>query len=267
MRELEGKTAFVTGAASGIGRAIARSLAREGVAVAVADIDLAAAKLAAEEIVSAGGRAIPVACDVTSEPSLEAAADETADALGNVHILCNNAGAFAVTRLEDTTRKDWEWLLEINVVGVVNGLHTFLPRMREHGEPAHVVNTASISGHLPVVGLSVYTATKFAVVGLTECLRLELAEDCIGVSVLCPGIVKTALVETSSRHRPSRHGEHAAGDDESMKTLVESGSDPAAIGDRVVEAIRAGEFYIFTHPHIRPAFETRFQEIVEAQSD
>jgi short-subunit dehydrogenase len=128
-----------------------------------------------------------------------------------------------------------------------------------------VVNTASISGHLPAARLGVYTASKFAVVGLTESLRLELADSAIGVSVLCPGIVKTALLETSQRHRPERHGTGTAELSEGMEAVIEIGSDPALVGDRVVEAIKAEEFYIFTHPQMRPAFESRFEGILSAQ--
>jgi NAD(P)-dependent dehydrogenase (short-subunit alcohol dehydrogenase family) len=263
MQDLNGRAAFVTGAASGIGRAIADSLAREGAAIAVADIDLAAAERASKEIEAAGGRAVPIHCDVTSEESLARAADAASEALGPIHVLVNNAGAFTVGVLEETQRKDWEWLLEINVIGVVNGLHTFLPRMRAHGEPSHIVNTASVSGHIPVGGLSIYTASKYAVVGLTECLRAELADSPIGVSVLCPGIVKTGLLESSDRLRPERHASTNERD-KSMDAVIESGSDPAELGDQVAAGIKAGDFYIFTHANLRPVFETRFNEILDA---
>jgi len=167
--------------------------------------------------------------------------------------------------LEETRRRDWEWLLELNVLGVVNGLHTFLPRMRAHGEPAHIVNTASVSGHIPVGGLSIYTASKYAVVGLSECLRLELAGSSIGVSVLCPGIVRTGLLESSRRHRPDRHGgsdSEPVGNE--MGAVIETGTDPAELSQAVVDAVKAGDFYIFTHPNTRPALEQRFREILSA---
>lgn len=266
MQQLEGRNAFVTGGASGIGFAIARSLAARGVRVALADIDAAAAHRAAETIEAGGGRAFAVHCDVTSQTSLSDAADAVESALGEVRIVVNNAGGFTVGPLEQTQRSDWEWLLELNVVGVVNGLHTFLPRLRAQGGEAHILNTASVSGHLPVAGLSIYTASKFAVVGLTECLRLELANSPIGVSVLCPGIVRTSLLETSLRHRPERHGGAGQGGIE-LGQLIEGGSDPAELGERVADAIESGEFYVFTHPHMRPAFERRFAEIVASQSD
>ena len=264
MNDLQGKAAFVTGGANGIGRAIADSFAREGAAVAVADINFEAASLACKEIEASGARAVPVACDVTDLESLERAAVAATDALGPIHLLVNNAGAFSVKPFEETTRQDWEWLLEINVIGVVNGLHTFLPRMRAHGEPSHIVNTASVSGHIPTPGLSIYTASKFAVVGLSESLNIELAESAIDVSVLCPGIVKTGLVDSSRAHRPDRHGGSDAAFGVDMGAVVETGSDPAQVGDRVVEAVKGGEFYILTHPDMKPAFETRFAKILSA---
>jgi NAD(P)-dependent dehydrogenase (short-subunit alcohol dehydrogenase family) len=264
MQDLAGRSAFVTGAGSGIGLAIANRLAREGVAIAAADIDFETVERASREIEAAGGRATPIACDVTSEESLERAADQAGETLGPIHLLVNNAGAFTASLLEETTRRDWEWLLEVNVLGVVNGLHSFLPRMRAHGEPAHIMNTASVSGHLPFGGLSIYTATKYAVVGLSECLRLELAGSTIGVSVLCPGIVKTGLLETSRRHRPARFGASEAASGVPMEAVIESGSDPADLADQVIEAVKTGTFYIFTHPEMRSAFELRFEEILAA---
>ena len=267
MQELKGKSAFVTGGANGIGFAIANCLAQQGVSVAVADIDRAAAAEACERIESGGGRAMPVGCDVTDDSSIKAAADEARAELGAQQILVNNAGAFTVGALEESERSDWEWLFDINVHGVVNGLRTFLPRMRAAGEPAHIVNTASVSGHVPVAGLSIYTATKFAVIGLSECLRLELAGSPIDVSVLCPGIVKTGLVDSSLRHRAEKYGGSSAGGAASpMSGVIETGSDPREVGEQVVSAIRAGDFYVLTHPNMRPAFEKRFEEILSAYS-
>lgn len=261
MQDLSGKSAFVTGAASGIGFAIAEALAAHGVSVAVADIDREAAIDAAARIEALGGRAVPVYCDVTDEGSVAKAADEAAAELGAAQILVNNAGAFTMCALEESERRDWEWLIDVNVHGVVNGLRTFLPRMRASGEPAHIVNTASVSGHIPVAGLSIYTATKFAVVGLSECLRLELAGAPIEVSVLCPGIVKTGLLDTSRKHRADKYGGGALDGTSPMAAVVETGSDPREVGEQVVAAIQAGDFYVLTHPGLRPAFEQRFEEI------
>ncbi len=263
MQELNGKVAFVTGGASGIGLAIARSLAARGVAVAVADIDGAAADAAVKALQKNGATAFAVECDVTSQESIERAADAARDALGAVHIVVNNAGAFTVGALEDSSHSDWEWILDLNVHGVVNGLRVFLPRLKALGEPTHVVNTASVSGHIPVAGLSIYTASKHAVVGLTECLRLELADTQVGLSLLCPGIVKTSLLETSPRHRPERYG--GAGDGVGpMGAVIESGTDPADVGEQVARAIEQGDFYVFTHPPLRPAFEARWGEILKS---
>jgi NAD(P)-dependent dehydrogenase (short-subunit alcohol dehydrogenase family) len=261
LQDLNGKSAFITGAAGGIGRAIAESLAREGVAVAIADIDPDAAGKTCAAIEAQGGKAIPVACDVTQEESLRQAADEATAALGEIQLLVNNAGAFMLAGFEDTKKSDWEWLLEINVMGVVNGLHTFLPHMRAQNAPCHIINTASVSGHIPTPGLSIYTASKFAVVGLTESLRIELAGSSIGVSVLCPGIVKTGLLDSSRNHRAEKHGPSTSGPSP-MDAVITQGSDPALLGDQVVDAVKAGEFYILTHPGLRPAFEKRFKDIL-----
>ncbi len=261
MKDLEGKVAFVTGGASGIGLAIARSLVWRGAKVAVADIDETAARAAVTDMLAEDRHAFAVQCDVTSEESLERAADATREALGDVHIVVNNAGAFTVGALEDSKRSDWEWILELNVVGVVNGLKLFLPRLKALDEETHIVNTASVSGHVPVAGLSIYTASKFAVVGLSECLRLELEGTKVGLSVLCPGVVKTSLLETSPRHRPERHG-GSGGDLGAIGAVIETGTDPADVGEQVARAIEQGEFYVFTHPPLRPAFERRCSEIL-----
>ncbi len=264
MKELDGKAAFVTGGANGIGRAIAESFVREGMAVAIADIDPDAAAQTCRALEETGARAVAIRCDVTDAAQFSRAADEATEALGPIQLLVNNAGAFTASPFEETRHADWEWLLEINVLGVVNGLRTFLPRMRALGGPAHIVNTASVSGHIGVAGLSIYTASKFAVVGLSECLRLELSESPIGLSVLCPGIVKTGLIESSQAHRPDRHGGPAANRGHDLSSITAGGTDPAEIGDRVVAGIKADLFYILTHPELKPAFEKRFEEILDA---
>jgi NAD(P)-dependent dehydrogenase (short-subunit alcohol dehydrogenase family) len=264
VKNLNGTTAFVTGGANGIGFAIARSLAGAGCSIALADIDDEALGKACEEIEREGGRAIGVRCNVTDRDSIEAAADEVNASLGPIQILVNNAGAFSYEPFEETQRSDWEWLLQLNVIGVVNGLHTFLPRMRAGGLPCHIVNTASVSGHIPVSGLSIYTASKFAVVGLTECLKLELAGSEIAISVLCPGIVKTGLLESSSRFRPNEFGGPTQPQEGGMADVVQTGTDPAEIGVQVVDAIRKGDFYIFTHPGMREAIELRAQTLLSA---
>jgi NAD(P)-dependent dehydrogenase (short-subunit alcohol dehydrogenase family) len=264
MQELQGKSAFITGGANGIGRAMAESFAREGVAIAIADIDIKAAAKTCKELERSGAHAIPIEFDVTSEESVSDALVKANETLGPIHLLMNNAGAFAVSPFEETTRRDWEWLLEINVIGVVNGLHAFLPHMRAHGEHAHIINTASVAGHFAGPGLSVYTASKFAVVGLTECLKAELADSPIGVSVLCPGVVRTGLIDSSREHRPERHGGPHADPGVDVASITAGGSDPAAIGDQVVAAVKSGEFYIFTHPDMKPVFEARFDRILAA---
>lgn len=262
--KFKGRSAFITGGANGIGRAIAESFARAGASVAIADIDPKAAERTCQALEASGARAIPIACDVTRPESLSQALAETTDALGPVQLLVNNAGAFSVAPFEQTKRQDWQWLLDINVMGVVNGLHTFLPHMREHAQPSHIVNTASVAGHTAGPGMSVYTASKFAVVGLTESLRADLTDSAIGVSLLCPGIVKTGLIESSRLHRPDRHGGRDADPGVDVAGITANGSDPALIGEQVVGAVNRGEFYIFSHPGLKRVFEARFARILAA---
>ena len=264
MKEIAGKTAFVTGAGNGIGRAIARALAAEAVAVAVADIDEAAAGQVAAEIEASGSRAVAVRCDVTDRASLEAARDETIRALGPIHILCNNAGVSAAAPFDITTPGDWRWMFEVNVMGVVNGLQVFLPHLRGHGQGAHIVNTASMAGLIPVGRMSAYGASKHAVVGLTECLEVELEGSGVGLSLLCPGIVNTELAASSRALRP----EDARGVDPDSDRMLEeggrSGSDPAQVGDCVVEAIRSDSFYVISHPKLLRPFANRAARIQAA---
>ncbi len=264
MKQLGGRTAFVTGGANGIGRAIARALAAEGVAVAIADLDAAAAKNVAAELDAAGHRSLGVECDVTKRESLERALAETNSAFGPVHILCNNAGVAAAAPFEATTPGDWQWVFGVNVMGVVNGLQIFLPHMREHGEEAHIVNTASMAGLFPVGRMPTYSASKFAVVGLTECLALELEGSPIGLTLLCPGIVNTDLAARSRAQRPA----DATGVDEDSERMLEEGArmgiDPADVATCTVDAIRSGAFYAFSHPELVSQFAERAERIAAA---
>jgi NAD(P)-dependent dehydrogenase (short-subunit alcohol dehydrogenase family) len=260
MQDLKGKVAVVTGGASGIGLGIAQALARAGMRVVVADIEAAAADKAASDLRDAGAEAIAVPTDVADPDSVEALADSAIRELGGVHVVCNNAGVIVGGPLEKSTAHDWEWLLGVNVMGVVNGCRTFAPRLREQGQGGHIVNTASVGGLLPAPGLGVYCTSKFAVVGFTASLRLELAPDGIGVSTLCPGGVRTNLL-AAERNRP-QHMTDVGGDAEVIREMLESGMPPAQVGACVLRGIQEDTPYIFTHPEFRPIIENRFQEIL-----
>ena len=274
MRDVTGKTAFITGGASGMGLAMARSFAAAGMKVVIADIEQAALDAATREFEASNAQFLTVALDVTDREGFVAAADAAQERFGNVHVVCNNAGVALSGAIDKMTYKDWDWLTSVNYDGVVNGIVTFVDRIKAHGEGGHFVNTASMAGHVALPGMSVYTATKYAVVGISETMRADLLAHDIGVSVLCPGIVNTNIFD-ASRNRPEEY----AGDDAAEALLSDvppeqraarldelraSALDPAIVGDMVLHAIREDEFYIFTHPEIEAMTDARKAEMVDA---
>jgi NAD(P)-dependent dehydrogenase (short-subunit alcohol dehydrogenase family) len=262
MRDLTGKIAVVTGAATGIGRGIALALARAGLHVVVSDVDGPGAQTVAEEAALIGPRSLAVTTDVTDPQALEALAEKTWAEFGACHVLCNNAGVAVFRPLAETTLEDWNWTLQVNLLGVIHGVNSFLPRLKVQGEPAHIVNTASISGHLPTPLLGAYTASKYAVVGFTETLRLELQDHPIGVSALCPGVVATRIGE-SGRNRPVALGPDVP-TPELVQGMLAQGMDPERMGRIVLQAIEEDEFWIFSHPELKTAVEQHDREIEEA---
>ena len=267
MRELSGRTAFVTGAGSGIGRGIALALAAERMQVAVADIDAASAERVASEITGRGGRAFAVAVDVTSQASLDAAAAEVAARAGGVHLLVNNAGVMPpLGPLVERSDADWHYVFDVNVYGPVRGVRAFLSQLRANAPEAQIVNTASLGGLVPVpdVPVGVYVASKYACVGYSESLRLELAPEGIGVSILCPGTTRSNLMATSARNRPARFGgpEAAPLPPPAPPELEAVTLDPEALGPMVVRGIRENRLYIVTHPEWRGEIERRSAAIL-----
>jgi len=268
VRDFRGKAAFVTGGASGIGLALGRAFAKVGCRVMLADIEEAALADAVRSLERIGPEVCGVVCDVADSASVEAAAEQTSAAFGRVHILCNNAGVAAGSGIDDISLASWRWVLDVNLMGIVHGLRAFLPHMRGHLEGGHIVNTASMAGMLSDggMGLSPYTASKYAVVALSEGLRAELEPYGIGVTVLCPGFVQTRIAE-AGRNRPARYGAHApiaSPRSAAIAELVRTGIDPKAVADRVLAAIRNDELYVFTHPEYRQAIEARFAGILAA---
>lgn len=271
MREFKGRTAFITGGASGIGLSMAKAFAEEGMNVMLADIEQSALDRTLQDLSRYGNHVRAVACDVADPDSVERAAQTTFEAFGKVHVLCNNAGVAAPGGIDQISVDNWRWVVDVNLMGVLYGVRSFLPRMREHGEGGHIVNTASMAGMISGMGLSPYTATKFAVVAMSEGLRPQLAPFGIGVSVLCPHFVRTRIGE-SGRNRPGRYGQSAPLDPDNpavamvaeIAKQIAAGVDPTDVAARVVNAIRADELYIFTHPNMRQGVDERFAAIQAA---
>lgn len=273
MRELAGKTAFVTGGASGIGSALGRAFGQAGMKVMLADIEGDALCAAVEGLREIGADVRGVVCDVADPASVEHAAQASFDAFGNVHVVCNNAGVAGGSGIDNISLDTWRWVLDVNLMGVVHGIRAFLPHIRAHGEGGHIVNTASMAGMNSGLGFSPYSASKFAVVNMSEGLALQLKPLGIGVTVLCPGFVRTRISE-SGRNRPERYGPAVAPDAASpagklaahLAEFSRSGLDPADVAAQVLTAIRNDELYVFTHPgpSWRAELEARFAAILAA---
>jgi NAD(P)-dependent dehydrogenase (short-subunit alcohol dehydrogenase family) len=261
MRELRGRVAVVTGGGSGIGRGLCRGFAAEGMTVAVADVDLASAEETAAGLRERGARAIAVHTDVSDGKSVEELARRVVAELGGVHVVCNNAGVCIGGRPLENTEADWRWLVGVNLMGVVHGCHVFAPRLVAQGE-GHIVNTASVGGFLAGPDLDVYCTTKFAVVGFSEALRMELAPKGVGVSILCPGQVLTRLPE-SERLRPRGFGP-AGGTSGMLSPFIEGGMEPDDVAPLVLAGIRDDAEYVFTHEAYRALLADRFQRVLAA---
>jgi NAD(P)-dependent dehydrogenase (short-subunit alcohol dehydrogenase family) len=261
MNDLRDRVAVITGGASGIGYAMAGRFAAEGMRVALADVDGWAAAAAADRLRAVGaGEAVGVAVDVRRPESVEALATAVYERWGAAHVLCNNAGVQMPGRAWEFTAAEWDWVLGVNLLGVVHGIRAFVPRMIAGGEPGHIVNTASVGGLVAYPGIGMYTASKFAVVGLSETLRHDLhaAGAPIGVSVLAPGPTVSGLRENSGRLRP--------GGDRGREVPLVTHFDrmPAErAAEMVVDAIRGDRFWVLTHPEYRELILRRARGIVE----
>ena len=267
MEEVEGKTAFVTGGASGIGLGMATAFVAAGMNVVIADLRRDHIENALDGFSEKPVHAIEL--DVTDREGFARAADEAERVFGRVDVLCNNAGMGILGPVTLARYDDWDWGLGVLLGGVVNGIQTFLPRLLERGEGGHIVNTSSMAGVLPVPNAAIYITAKAALIGLSEALRSEVAERGIGVSAFCPGPVQTNIRE-GGRTRPERFSE--SGYVELERELEERPNsplwmDPLECGERVLRGIRHDDLYIFTHREFREGADERFRAMLASFPD
>ena len=273
MRDFAGRVAVVTGAASGIGFALAARFSEEGMRVVLADVEQPALEAAVASLRERGlSDVLGVRTDVSDAESVATLAQETLAAFDGVHIVCNNAGAGGgFGRIWEASLKDWQWTMGVNLWGVIHGVHTFVPIMLERGEPGHIVNTASVAGLVPAT--RVYSVSKHAVVALSEALQdgLRAVGAQIGASVLCPGLIDTQIM-FAYRNRPvdlqNLVGELASEREISRSERIhnraqEVGMPPSDVAARVVDAIRSEQFYVLTHDAFDDAIRTRMEDILQ----
>jgi NAD(P)-dependent dehydrogenase (short-subunit alcohol dehydrogenase family) len=268
MKDTTGKVAFITGGASGIGLGIARAFVGAGMKVVIADIRQEALDAALKSL-AAGASVRAVQLDVTDRKAWARAADEAERAFGAVQVLCNNAGVHVGGPVQDATYEDWDFCLGVNLGGVINGIRTFVPRMIRHGQGGHIVNTSSVGGLVGNKGLGVYTTSKFAVTGLSESLRADLTTENIGVSVLCPGPVKSEFFESTMAVRPASLARTGSvtpplGAERAMTPIFATAMTADEVGTRVLAGIRRNDLYILTHAEIRDMLEARSKALLAA---
>lgn len=270
MKDLKGKVAVITGAGSGFGREFAVLCAAEGMKLVLADIEDKSLP-GTVALLPPGTESLSVRCDVASADAVEALARQAWERFGAAHLLFNNAGVSPVGPAWTATLEDWQWTIGVNLMGVVHGIRSFVPRMLAQKDECHIVNTASVAGLISVPASSVYCVTKHGVVTLSECLHhdLRLFGANIGVSVLCPAFVNTGIKD-SQRNRPR---ELAATNplgkpfEQQMRKAVESGRLSAAdVAKMTLAAVKANRFYILTHPKIKGSIETRMRDILEERT-
>ena len=276
MKDVAGKVAVVTGAASGIGRGMAESFAAAGMKVVLADVEESALGETTEALRATGADVLSVLTDVAKAEQVQALANQSLKQFGAVHVLCSNAGiGVRAGNTWETTLDDWKWMIDVNLMGVVHGVRTFVPIMLEQGSESHIVNTSSLGGLIPGGDSAIYGVTKFGVVALSEFLYLELkqAGASIGVSVLCPGLVNTNIM-SCERNRPAElpdaspapSGPVADAISEWIDEQIADGLSPRQVGDQVLSSIRERRFYIFTHPELSSLVEHRMKLILEGEN-
>lgn len=282
METMTGRVAVVTGAASGIGKALALGFAGEGANVVLADIEETPLRAAEAEVAERGVEALGVITDVTDPDSVEALAQATIDRFGAVHMVCNNAGVGGGGLIRNQQLVDWKWVVDVCLWGVIHGVHHFLPHLIE-AEESHIMSTASVAGLMSVPGLGPYNAAKYGVVAIMETLHLEMQRDRnadVGVSVLCPGVVRTNIA-TAQRNRPSElrrerrprpEGEapsetaDARRRNANIAAALERGMDPAEVAAKVIEAMYERHFWVLSHPELLAEVNHRNQQLADLEN-
>jgi NADP-dependent 3-hydroxy acid dehydrogenase YdfG len=267
MKDFNGKVAFITGGGSGVGLGQAKVFSKAGAKVVIADIREDHLEEAMKYFRGKNADVHPIALDITDRQAYIDAADETEKVFGPVQLLFNTAGVSIFGPLEKSTYDDYDWQMNVNFGGVVNGIQTFVPRMIEYGKGGHIVNTSSVGGIIAAGPAGIYSASKFAVRGLSEALRTELAKYDIGVSVLCPANVNTNIAE-SVKTRPDKysHSGYRFNDEvlASLRKIYSAGKDPVELAEEVLKAIRENRLYIIPYPEVRKVLENHFAEIIAA---
>lgn len=270
MKDFKDRVAVITGGASGIGRAMADRFALEGMKIVLADVEEAALDTARKELVDAGADTVTVVADVSKADEVKALAEKTLGKFGGVHIVCNNAGVAAGGVTWNQPLEDWEWVIGVNLWGVIHGVRTFVPILLEQNVDCHIVNTASMAGLVSGPFATIYNVTKHAVVTLSESLHqeLQLQTPRVKVSVLCPGFVKTRILD-SDRNRPvSLQATETPGEEalqamrEAFRVFIDQGMPPSEVAAKVHDAILNDRFYIFPHPEFLAPFKTRTEDIL-----
>jgi NAD(P)-dependent dehydrogenase (short-subunit alcohol dehydrogenase family) len=274
VNNFRGRVAVVTGAASGIGLALTERFVAEGMKVVMADIEAGALATASERLRRDGATVLPIRVDVSQAGDVERLADETYRAFGAAHVVCNNAGVAVIGAIHEHTLADWQWVINVNLWGVIHGVRVFLPRMLAGGDEGHFVNTASMAGLTTAPFMSVYDVTKHGVVALSESMykELTLSGAPIGVSVVCPGLIETNIMR-SSRNRPEsladegKAGPMAEAFGQSLADRLAGGYPPSEVANQVVAGIREGRFYIVpAQPDVKSNIAIRVNDLLELRN-
>ena len=261
-----GKTAFITGGAMGIGFSLAKAFAAEGVQLMLADINQTALDHAVEQLTKSGAIVKGIVCDVTQRNSIKAAAAATVKRYGKVHFVINNAGVYSTGKVGDLSAEKWEWAVNINQMSVIHGCEIFVPLIRSHGEGGHIINTASLAGHVGYALHTPYNTTKFAVVGYSEALQPELEKENIKVSVLCPGFVNTNIADNQTND-PTIAERDKSGPSDELALVVSRGLSPDTVAQFTLEQIKKNAFYIFPNPGTRSEITERYEKIMAAYDE